>query len=238
MNISKITHRHELRIRVDFPYNQEMVSLLRQIPDARWSKTMGAWHVPYTKEAFEQLKEFFPDLEYIGSKENQEINELSVPVLIKKQISVSNKTQTNDTKQPPLVISTNDEQPTSKWQKGINIDITDKHIFIKLPKNEDDIQFIRSFKYASWDSHNFCWSVPNHKNAADRIKGYFSSRTPVIKEYVLHNEYQETVLKPEFTKEELLVINNSNKVLKVYFSYNKEITFEIKKIPYSRWNAD
>lgn len=238
MNISKITHRHELRIRVDFPYNPDTIVRLKQIPDTKWSKTLKTWHVPYTKEVFEQLKELFPDLEYSGSKENHEINELSAPLLIKKQVSVSDKTEPNDPQQPPVVTSTNNEHPAAKWQQGISIDITDKHIFIKLPKNEDDIQFIRTFKYAAWDSHNFCWSVPNHKNAADRIKGYFSSRTPVVKEYALHNEYQETVLKPEFAKDELLVINNSNKVLKVYFCYNKEITFEIKKIPYSRWNAD
>ena len=63
MKASKIIHRSVARIRVDFPYNQEMVSLLRQIADARWSKTLGAWHIPYTKEAFGQLKALFPDLE-------------------------------------------------------------------------------------------------------------------------------------------------------------------------------
>lgn len=25
---------------------------------------MGAWHIPYTKEAFGQLKKLFPDVEY------------------------------------------------------------------------------------------------------------------------------------------------------------------------------
>ena len=57
-------HRSEIRIRVDFGYNAELVSKLRQIADARWSKTMGAWHIPYTKEAFGQLKELFPNVEY------------------------------------------------------------------------------------------------------------------------------------------------------------------------------
>lgn len=41
MKASKIIHRNVARIRVDFPYNQEMVSLLRQIADACWSKTVG-----------------------------------------------------------------------------------------------------------------------------------------------------------------------------------------------------
>ena len=48
MKASKILHRPEIRIRVDFGYNAELVSKLRQIADARWSKTMGAWHIPYT----------------------------------------------------------------------------------------------------------------------------------------------------------------------------------------------
>lgn len=73
MKASKIIHRSVARIRVDFPYNQEMVSLLRQIADARWSKTLGAWHIPYTKEAFGQLKELFPEVEYEKSENNTEL---------------------------------------------------------------------------------------------------------------------------------------------------------------------
>ena len=45
MKASKILHRLEIRIRVDFGYNAELVSKLRQIADARSSKTMGAWTV-------------------------------------------------------------------------------------------------------------------------------------------------------------------------------------------------
>jgi len=48
MKASKITHRNDTRIRVDFPYNQEFLSKLRQIPDTKWSKTMKAWHIPYS----------------------------------------------------------------------------------------------------------------------------------------------------------------------------------------------
>ena len=238
MNISKITHRHELRIRVDFPYNTDTVALLKQIPDTKWSKTLKTWHVPYTKEAFGQLKALFPDVEYNSLRENQEINELPTPRLVTKQVDVPNKTEPGDLQQESVATITSNEHPTPKWQQGISIDITDKHIFIKLPKNENDIQFIRSFKYAAWDSRNYCWIVPNQRNAADRIKGYFSSRMPVIKEYTQQNDYRETILKPEFAKDELLLINHSNKGLKIYFSFNKELAFEIKRIPYCRWNAE
>ena len=78
MKASYITHHNELRIRIEFPYNQELVSKLKQIPDTRWSQSIKAWHVPRTKEVFEKLKELFPELEYSTSH----------PVLTKGKIKV------------------------------------------------------------------------------------------------------------------------------------------------------
>ena len=56
MNATKIIHRGESRIKVDFPYNQEIAALIKQIHDAKWSKTYSAWHIPYSSAAFNQLK--------------------------------------------------------------------------------------------------------------------------------------------------------------------------------------
>ena len=104
MKASKILHRSEIRIRVDFGYNAELMSKLRQIADARWSKTMGAWHIPYTKEAFGQLKERFPDVEYeaeakpiLASKEastkiNSNENISQIKHLIKKNVDAVDNT--------------------------------------------------------------------------------------------------------------------------------------------------
>jgi integrase/recombinase XerD len=61
---AKIEHRNEPRIVVHFPYNREYINTLRAISDARWSKTLGAWHIPYNKEAFTQLKLIFPNIIY------------------------------------------------------------------------------------------------------------------------------------------------------------------------------
>ena len=68
MKLSKITHKNELRIRVEFPYDAATTAQLRQIPDTRWSQSLKCWHVPYTKEVFEQLKALFPDVEYETSR--------------------------------------------------------------------------------------------------------------------------------------------------------------------------
>ncbi len=67
MKASKIVHKEEERIKIDFPFNQEMASKIRQIPDARWSRTHGAWHIPYSKAAFVLLKSIFPEIENIAT---------------------------------------------------------------------------------------------------------------------------------------------------------------------------
>ena len=60
MKICLVIHKNEKRIKVEFPNTKESAQRIRQIADARWSATLKSWHIPYTKEAFEQLKN--PDL--------------------------------------------------------------------------------------------------------------------------------------------------------------------------------
>ncbi|NTW33776.1 MAG: tyrosine-type recombinase/integrase [Bacteroidetes bacterium] len=64
MKATKIFHKNENRIKIEFSFNHEIASKLRQIPDTRWSKTHNAWHIPYSKEAFALLKKLFPEVEY------------------------------------------------------------------------------------------------------------------------------------------------------------------------------
>ena len=63
MNISKVSHKGNSRILVKFEYDKIAIDKLRQIPETKWSKTLKAWHIPYTKEAFKLLKIQFPLLE-------------------------------------------------------------------------------------------------------------------------------------------------------------------------------
>lgn len=45
-----VKHRNEIRIVVYFEKNGEWNARLKKIPDARWSSTLKAWHLPDTKE--------------------------------------------------------------------------------------------------------------------------------------------------------------------------------------------
>lgn len=236
MKASKIKHRNEIRIRVDYPYNAEITSKLRQIEDAKWSKTMGSWHIPYTKEAFVQLKTLFPEVEYEMTRQTEMHHHPTSSIEADDAVIIE--------KSKPIVLSSNqivehlDNEPAPTKKIRINpiiIDITDKHIYIKMPKNEADIQYVRSFKYAQWDVRNFCWTIPNHYKNWDLLRAYFESRNPKITEHFSNIEKAKTS-DYTFTKNELLIVNNSNRVLNLYFSYSKTVVAEIKKMRLISWN--
>jgi len=228
MKATKITHRNETRIRVDFPYDSDSTLKLKQIPDARWSRNMRVWHIPYTKEAFEQLKTLFPDLEYPKSNLTDNIPTLENEKVEKKPVVVNKKTTIEST------------ASTFEKRVAISVAVYPKIIEVKMPKDDTDIQFIRSFKYARWNSHQFCWTVPNFGHNADLLKSYFGKKNAVITEQtaLLKPSNAEPDKHPTFTKNDFLLINHSNRTLRLYFSFNTLISNQLKQIPMCVWNSD
>ena len=61
IKLSKIHHRDQDRLRVDFYYDKEIIAKLKTIDGATWSKTLNAWLVPYLPEMYQTLKNLFPN---------------------------------------------------------------------------------------------------------------------------------------------------------------------------------
>jgi len=49
MKASNNELRREQRINVEFPYDKEIVGLIKQIAGARWDPTLIVWHLPNRK---------------------------------------------------------------------------------------------------------------------------------------------------------------------------------------------
>ena len=210
MKASKIIHKKEPRIKVDFPFNQEIALKLKQIPDAKWSKTLSAWHIPYTKEAFELLKSLFPEIEYQ-----------------KKVLSI----ETVKNKNLPFT-------QNYKNQKAVSVMVFGRKIAIKLPKNEIDTRFILGLRYSNWDAKQFCWTVPNYPGNLDLIKEYFKERiTDLIINEEIETSNNDNVQR-KIGKNDLLIIKTTSGRLKIIFGFNKELTKTVKNIPYHTWNAE
>jgi integrase/recombinase XerD len=216
MKASKIVHKNETRIKIDFPFNQEVSFKIKQIPEARWSKTHKAWHIPYTLTAFEQLKILFPEVEY----SEQVVHDLLIP----------------DQRLPEDFKGIFAHE--YHRQVGIAVMVLGRNISIKLPKNESDTKFILGLRYSRWDGKQFCWIVPNYPGNLDLIKDYFKER---ITELIIHDEIETTIksdTQRTIGKNDLLAIKTTSGRLKVIFAYNKELINTCKKIPYSSWNSE
>jgi integrase/recombinase XerD len=66
--------------------------------------------------------------------------------------------------------------------KDVTISIIGKQIYIQIPKNKADIQFIRTFKYVRWEKIEFRWVIPNRDQNLNLLKNYFKDRINKIEE--------------------------------------------------------
>jgi integrase/recombinase XerD len=225
MKAIKIKHKNEDRIKVDFPFDLQNVQKLRQIPDAKWSESQNAWHIPYAKPAFEMLKKIFPEVEYLTKTASETPAVLAIIKSPDRACEISQEVKQIAPK-------------TSNYIKhtGVSILVFEKNIAIKIPKNDLDTQFILSLRYSRWDSKKWCWIVPNYSRNLDLIKSYFKER---ITELVVH-ETTKTGINPNerrvVEKNELLIIRSKAGRLKLIFGFNKELTKAIKTIPYYSWD--
>lgn len=225
MTASKIKHKNEYRIKVDFPFDLQNVQKLRRIPDAKWSESLNSWHIPYATSAFEMLKALFPDVEYLKKTASE-------TPLVMAAIKSSSPAQ------EMLTVAKQIAPKISNYVKhtGVSILVFEKNIAIKIPKNDLDTQFILSLRYSRWDSKKWCWIVPNYSRNLDLIKSYFKER---ITELVVHERIETCSTVDErrvIKKNDLLIIKSIGGRLKLIFGFNKELTKAIKTIPYFSWD--
>jgi site-specific recombinase XerD len=218
MKATKIIHREETRIKVDFPYNQEFIRLLRQIEGAKWSQTHRAWHIPYTKEAFGKLKSLFPEIE-VDKPEKAEAQKEEMP----KPTSIPKIENVEEVNLPKI--------------SSVLVEVIGRKIILKLPKNEIDTKFILTLRFSKFDKVQKVWLVPNYSDNLELIKAYFKDR---ISKITIHKEVevktgQETTHK--IGEKDILVIKTKSGRLKLIFGFNKALTLAIKKMPFWSWDG-
>lgn len=226
LQISKVYHRNEERICIKVTYDKEIVSKIKQLPDARWSHTMNCWHIPYSNKAYNDLKTMFPDVEIENQKKKE--NDLEN----KNKISISKKDADKENISDKKIFNNSANKSTE-----IEIKYTHARIFIKLPKKDTDTQFLKTFKYVKWDGDRFLWIVPNFGKNLDILLSYFKDRNVSVSE--LKSIVIEERKTPLYNSDgNFLVVNKFNRSLKVYFEYNRTLINEIKQLQICRWNVD
>jgi hypothetical protein len=213
---TKILHKEEYRIKVDFPYDQATVALLQQIEGAKWSRTHKAWHIPYTKEAFAKLKSLFADLE------------------------IDNPYQgTNSEQDKPSTKANPPENPgPDKLPKPatVLVEVVGRKIILKMPKNDLDVKFILTLRFARWDKAHRAWLIPNYPDHLPLIKEYFKDR---IAKITVHQELEAKTSDNTYklAEKDLLCLKTEAGRLKIIFGFNKTMSTAIKKMPFWSWDS-
>ena len=234
LKISKINHRDQDRIMLQFPYDREKATMIKQINGAAWSQTLKAWHIPFTIEAYQNLIILFPEAD-------SSIKEFSKPV----------KAAVHE-KPPPLPIigkNVNHEIAGSAAipvkaglpslpvvAKNVNIEVAGRKIFVGLPKNDDDTRFILSMRYSRWDNMNRQWIVPDYPGNLDLLSDRFGPR---INRLVVHETSNINVrgVQRVIGRNELLIIRTLAGRLKLIFGFDSEMAKLLKSFAFHRWDA-
>ena len=61
MELERITHRGEKRIKVVLPMQPDLLNRIRMVKGRRWSQTLKSWHIPYSKESYNEFLRLFPE---------------------------------------------------------------------------------------------------------------------------------------------------------------------------------
>jgi integrase/recombinase XerD len=127
----------------------------------------------------------------------------------------------------------------SEKYSTIKMDVFERRIFLKIPKNLKDIAFIRSLSYSKWDNTWFHWVIPNYPGNLDLLKTYFRDRIDVYTENLQEEikvelDTSQPIIK---NRNEVILLRTTNQRLRIVFGFNQELLRAIKKIPYNSWDA-
>jgi integrase/recombinase XerD len=208
MKLSKIFHRDEARIKLEFGFDQALTAKLRQHIDLQWSKTHKAWLAPYKKNVFDKIIELYPDVVYDKKTENQS---QETPIFETGAVST------------PLNIG------------DIRMMVLPKIIYVFLQKNAEDIAYFRGIQYSRWHKTQKCWVIPNFGQNLQNLKRYFGERLSQIEEIQTETI---SINKKNYdrAKNELLAVRTASKRIEISIDYDKEVVRKLKQFPYLKYN--
>jgi integrase/recombinase XerD len=210
MKILCIRHEMQDYYALYFSYNTKIISQVRSIPTARWDSSMRAWLLARNPLIRQQLETTFPNAHWDASLDN--------PPDAQTQSSQSN--------------------PAPKPE--VEIAVSGRKIFLKIPKKEKDTLFLRSFPYIRWDAASRTWILPHYPGNLEKLQAWFENR-------ILHIEINESLPWPGATSElqstpiqknQLAMIKTTDQRLRLVFHYHPALVKIIKTIPFCKWNKD
>ena len=165
LTISKILKEGKPRIKIVFEYDRDIKDRIKKIPSARFSKSLKAWHIEYSKKAFNQLKSLGIEIKYINDSGTIGF------------IRPTNDITGIDLKKSDSVLSKNDDSKNADIdidKRKLNIEIHNKNFYIKTGYNPGIIEVLKSMNGAWWNGKYKVWIAKADVENLDSIQNNFS----------------------------------------------------------------
>lgn len=175
-------HRGEARIFLDTPYEEEIIAKVKMIPGRKWSKTKNCWHIPDNKESMRyihRLLELYPGIPSSGkqiegsTKVTQATRQPEAQKLTKSTPTQVALPQVEARKEPSAQIQ---QEKVNGAAEKVYLTITPKKLFLQIPNEYADVNFVRKLRYARWNYNTYLWEITAHTHNLTMLQNYFGQR--------------------------------------------------------------
>lgn len=188
ISISKINHKGKTRIKINFPFDYSIIQKIKTLPTARFSKSLKAWHIEYSKTEYNLLKALNLELKVeknIGTTDI--ITSKGVHTDIKSSDLTSGVFQSDKQEKPDIQIN----------KSGIKILLNNLKFIIKFSFDLEKIDFVKQLEGAYWNKKSFAWiakaTIKNLEELQSHFKYWDEQKYFEIKELVALGEAPQTV---------------------------------------------
>jgi site-specific recombinase XerD len=221
VRVESIIHKGKKRIKVILPYQHGYIEKIKQVQGRRWSRSKKCWYIPYDKVSYNALKATFADVGILlpGSSQEQEKQKhiIAGEEKIKSQPEKSTMLEENQS---------NDGQ--------VKLIITSRKLFLQLKKQEVDLRFLRSLRFARWNERTYLWEVTHSEQNLQLLRHYFGKR--LTEQELAHPEDVTNNQRQQRPDHELSIAVREGR-LRLIFAYDQALITFIKKLPFPKYDA-
>ncbi len=131
-----------------------------------------------------------------------------------------------------------DNQNQHDQKAPVELTLTARFILLKMKKDDQDIRFLRTLRYARWDSAGFCWVISRREENLTMMRNYFGTRLTETSGEGKSLITEDPGLVPEAEKGILSVVKYHNGRIRLIFRYDKELMELIKTLPLYTWDKE
>ncbi len=169
MYISPLNYKGEQKIKIAFEgRDSESFKKISTLEGFAYSKTYGCYYIPYTKEAYKQLKELHPNIININKPEAAQAGTVSSHNLHIQEEALGHEPCAESSEKPIH----NTDKPINTV--GVKAWFTNRYyIATVFEYSKEHLIFVKSLQKSTWDKTRKRWSFAATSANIERFKAYF-----------------------------------------------------------------